>query len=144
MKKIIFILAALVLSILKVSASNLIPEEVESSFHKRFPHAANVVWITTETGIFEADYSCMKYHFHTFFDGKGNIVENDLVINYNSLPDQAHYYVMNHLKGIVINEVISLQQATDQGRFILKGNLEGTNYTLHFKSDGALTKLETL
>jgi hypothetical protein len=113
MKKLTFILIFIMVTgflMAQKIQSKDVPEAVMTAFQKEFPAAKIAKWDREENN-FEASFDNNKLDQSVVFDAQGNILETEVEIGINELPEKAKDYVTLNYPGKKIKEVAKITDA---------------------------------
>ena len=116
MKKIAFVLAALMMGGIVVSAQKLkvseVPKKVVASFTKKHPGMA-AKW-EKEDGQYEVGYKENGNEMTEMYSADGTMMESEIAIKATELPAAVLAYVKAHYKGADIKEAAKITKANGE------------------------------
>ncbi len=132
MKNIVFLF---ILSLLTLSTKATdVPTAVKDAFAKKYPNIAKVKW-DKENENYEASFDLNEYDCSVLFDANGNILETEMEMELNQLPNGVLDYVKNHYN----KKAKEVAKITDsKGTVTFEIELKGMD--LLFDSEGKFIK----
>ncbi|MBK7682541.1 MAG: PepSY-like domain-containing protein [Bacteroidetes bacterium] len=112
-----------------------VPSQVKNAFHKQFPNIMKVKWEKEEEN-FEASYHMNKIDHSAVFDAQGHLLETEVEIETNQLPNEVLDYMKTNYKDQLIKEAAKI---TD-GKNIITFEVEIKGMDLLFESNGKFIK----
>ncbi|MEO9258591.1 MAG: PepSY-like domain-containing protein [Crocinitomicaceae bacterium] len=86
------------------------PQVVKDAFNKQFPGAEEVKW--NKEGVnFEASFEKNEKDMSAVIDAKGNVLETEVGIEINELPQAVQDYLAKNYAGKKINEAAKIVNA---------------------------------
>ena len=117
--------------------SLVIPAPVLSTFHNRFPAAADAKWEMEGTE-YEVTFRDSVSEKSIIYDAAGTEIKSETSVNSNSLPEGVLQYVKDNLAGKTIDQAYMV--VTAQGSITYEIEVEGKDYV--FGGDGKFQKIE--
>lgn len=134
MKNVLIILAIMLSSTLanaqKVASSN-VPANVKAALQKNYPNVKEVKW-EKEHGNYEAEFKVDGLEYSVVINVSGTILETEVELAENELPQKARTYIATNYKGSKIKEVARI---TDN-KGVVKYEAEVNGKDLLFDSEG--------
>ncbi|MEI6522434.1 MAG: PepSY-like domain-containing protein [Bacteroidota bacterium] len=91
---------------------NELPEDVKTAFKNIYPQTKAEKW-EKEGNNFEAEFKHNKIEQSVLFDAQGNILETEIEIEKNKLPNTVLEYVKTNYKGHSIKEAAKINDSKD-------------------------------
>lgn len=113
-----------------------IPSAVESAFVEKFPNVEDSHW-EKEHGNYEAEFKVDHMDYSIVFDQAGKIIEEEIEININELPEAALNYIKAHYKGKRITEASKISTSAQTVEY----EAEVADEDLVFDSNGKFISL---
>lgn len=115
-----------------------VPAVVKSSFEKKYPNAAKVLW-EKEDGNYEANWGGKSGEDNSgIFTPSGDFVEAGTAMPVSGLPKAIAAYVQQHYKGAKITEAVKVTDA--QGKLLYEAEVNGKDIV--FDENGKFVKAE--
>jgi len=109
-----------------------VPANVKASFQKNYPNVANVTWRKAKE-----NYKARFDNTGIVIDASGNIVETQLEINANELPQAVHEYLQANFKN---EAIVRSRKITDtKGAITFMAEVK-EHRDLFFDSNGKFVK----
>ncbi len=118
----------------KIQKKN-VPENVKSTFQKKYPTATDVKW-DKEGENYEASFDLNKTDNSVLIDAQGNIVETEVEIELTQLPKDILDYVKTHYAGKQAKESAKITDA--KGTVTYEVEIKGMD--LIFDNNGKFIK----
>jgi hypothetical protein len=112
-----------------------VPTPVKTAFQKQYPNTKGVKW-DKEGEKFEASFDLNKIDNSVLFDAQGNILETEVEIELNQLPNGVLDYVKTNYKGQSVKEAAKI---TD-GKATITYETEIKGMDLLFDNNGKFIK----
>jgi hypothetical protein len=112
-----------------------VPVAVKSAFKQQYPQASEVKW-DKENSNYEASFDLNKIDHSVLVDRAGKILESEVEIEMNELPNGISEYVKTHYKGMTVKEAAKI---TDAGG-VITYEAEVKGMDLLFARDGKFIK----
>jgi ABC-type transporter MlaC component len=138
MKKLILMMVAAMITSLSFAQKMQdkdVPAAVKTSFQKLYPNLKDVKW-EKEKEHYEASFDLNKVDNSVLFDAKGNVVETEVEIELNKLPNGVMEYVKQHYAGSSVKEAAKITDA--KGTVTYEAEMKGKD--LLFDSNGKFIK----
>lgn len=114
-----------------------VPASVKASFQKLYPNAKEVKW-DKESEKFEASFEINKIDNSVLFDAQGNLLETEIEIAINQLPQSIKDYVTKNYPKQKIKEAAKITD--DKGVVAYEAEIKGMD--LLFDASGKFVKAE--
>lgn len=134
MKNVLIILAIMLSATLANAqkvASSKVPVNVKASLQKNYPNVTDVKW-EKEHGNYEAEFKVDGLEYSVLLTGSGVVLETEVELAENELPQKARTYVATTYKGSKIKEASRI--TTNKG--VVKYEAEVNGKDLLFDSEG--------
>lgn len=112
-----------------------VPANVKTAFHKQYPNVTKIKW-SKEDGKYEAEFEISEEETSVLIDATGSILETEVEIKIDQLPNEVSEYVKLNYKGQSIKEVAKI--ADDKGLVTFEVEIKGKD--LIFDSSGKFIK----
>ena len=113
-----------------------IPSAVAATCAKKFPNVKDLHW-EQEHGNYEAEFKIDRMDFSIVFDQSGTIIEEEIEIKINELPEAALDYIKAHYKGKPIVEASKISTSAQT----IEYEAEVAGEDLIFDSNGKFISL---
>lgn len=134
MKKSILTITIIMLSFVsfaqKTKEQN-VPQVIKNALIERFPNAKNVKWDKEENN-FEASFKYNNIDNSILFNANGKVIETEIAINVNQLPEKALQYLNDNFKNKKIKETAKI--INEKGDTIYEAEIKGND--LFFDENG--------
>lgn len=118
------------------STDEKIPSAVKDAFVKKYPNVKEVDW-DKEDGTYEAEFEVNNKDFSIAFDPAGKIIEEEIEIENDELPQAVTDYITSNYKGKRIKEASKIN--TTAGTVEYEAEVDGED--LIFDSNGKFIRL---
>lgn len=137
MKKLTTLIALMIslMSFAQKTKEQNVPQNITGTFHKKYPKAENVVW-NKEGKNFEASFKVNAVDNSILLNADGKIIETEVAIKTNELPEKAIQYLKNNFKNKKIKEAAKI--VTENGNVTYEAEIG--NNDLLFDHDGNFIK----
>ena len=138
MKKLAFMMVAAMITSLTFAQKMQekdVPAPVKTAFQKQYPTATDVKW-DKEGEKFEASFDLTKIDNSVLFDAQGNILETEVEIELNQLPNGILDYVKTNYEGQSVKEAAKITDA--KGTVTYEAEIKGMD--LLFDNNGKFIK----
>ncbi len=140
MKIFVFLLAAMMMASCsdaqKLSEKD-VPEAVKSAFNQKYPNAGKTAW-EMENGNYEAEFEVSEVENSVVMDASGNMLELEVEINVDALPENVKTYVKEKYASQKIKEAAKITNAN--GTITYEAEIKGMD--LLFDASGNFIKEE--
>ncbi|MEI6276024.1 MAG: PepSY-like domain-containing protein [Prolixibacteraceae bacterium] len=146
MKNLLMLFAG-VLFVLGVSAQKPkeeIPAAAKSGFSAKFPAAQKVKWSIEKPGEFEVEFTLNKVEQSCLIDAKGNLVESEIEIRENELPQAVKTTINKDFSGFKLDEIEKATDAKGVVSFEMEAAKGKDKWELSFDPNGKLLSKEPL
>lgn len=110
-----------------------VPQAIKNALIERFPNAKNVKWDKEENN-FEASFKNNNIDNSILFNANGKVIETEIAINVNQLPEKALQYLNDNFKNKKIKETAKI--INEKGDTIYEAEIKGND--LFFDENGNL------
>jgi hypothetical protein len=115
--------------------SKNVPAPVVATFNAKFPKAKKIEW-EKEKENYEVSFTFNKTEQTAVFDPLGNLIETEVEIKKNELPENVNNYVLAHYPSEKIKEVSKI--TTAQGAIVFEVEIQKKD--LLFDTTGTFLK----
>ncbi len=141
MKKLVMLFVGLAL-VISVSAQKTkeekIPAEAKSGFAAKFPAAQKVKWSIEKPGEFEVDFILNKVEQSALVDAKGNLIETEIEIKANELPQEVKATIAKDFAGYKLDEITKATDAKGVVAFEMEAVKGKDKLAIEFDENGKL------
>jgi len=112
-----------------------VPVQVKTAFQKQFPNIKEAKW-EKEGNNFEAEFELNKTEQSVLLDAQGNLIETEIEIAVNQLPNGVIDYIKTNYQGQKVKEAAKITEV--KGIITYEAEIKGMD--LIFESNGKFVK----
>lgn len=121
-----------------------IPPEAKSGFTSKFPGAQKIKWSIEKPGEYEVDFTLNKVEQSALVDAKGNLIETEVEISVQELPQGVKTSVAKDFAGFRLDEITKATDNKGVVAFEMEAVKGKEKWTLEFDQNGKLLLKEPL
>lgn len=140
MKKIIFVVMAIVFAYTTSFAQSKTPSAVTTAFSQKFPNATNVKWDKENAHEYEASFEWKGEKHSANFSDTGEWLETECISAFNLLPDKVQTTFNASHKGATIKAVAKIETSKGVIKYEVEIKQGIKTVELFYTADGIETK----
>lgn len=112
MRKVIFVVLALICANTTSNAQSKAPNAVRTAFSQKFPHASKIKWSQENDKEYEADFKWRGIQYSANFSNDGKWLETEYLTTYDKLPPKVQEVFNTTHKGAKIKAIAKIETSS--------------------------------